>query len=140
MFSKFLSKYSEYSILLLRIALGSVFVLHGGMKLFGGLEMTSKFFAMMHIEPSYTMAVIVGCMEFFGGLLVLLGLFTRVGAFLITCVMIGAILTVHISHGYFMQNGGFEYPLTLMLIAISLMFSGGGKLSVDKDIIKTEII
>ncbi len=140
MFSKFLSKYSDFAIPVLRIILGIIFIIHGGQKLFGGLEMTSKFFAMMHIEPSYTMAVIIGCMEFFGGLMLFFGLFSRIGAFLVACVMIGAILTVHISHGFFMQNGGFEYPLINLAAAISLMFSGGGRFSVDKDIIKTEII
>lgn len=140
MISKFLSQYSEYATLLLRLILGVTFLIHGGMKLFGGLEGTAKFFAMMHIEPAYPMAIVVGCFEFFGGLLVLLGLLTRLGAFMIVCVMSGAILTVHISHGFLTQNGGFEFPLALLVIALSLMLTGGGKMSVDKDIIKTEII
>ena len=64
--------------------------------------------------------------------IVLLGLFTRVGAFLITCVMLTAMFGVHWGH-FFMQNNppGIEFNLALVGISLALLIAGGGRLSLD---------
>jgi putative oxidoreductase len=75
--------------------------------------------------------------EFFGSLGLILGFLTRIAAFGIGCVMLGAILTVHGKVGFFMnwtgkQPGeGFEYHLLALALAVALMIKGGGKASVD---------
>ena len=69
--------------------------------------------------------------ELVGGVLVLLGLFTRIGAFLIACVMFTAIAGVHWPN-FFANNKGFEYPLALLGIALALLIAGGGQASVDR--------
>jgi len=63
--------------------------------------------------------------------LVIIGLYTRVGAFLITCVMLTAILGVHWRSGFFINAGGFEYALALLGMAAALMVHGGGSASID---------
>jgi putative oxidoreductase len=66
------------------------------------------------------------------------GLVTRVGAFGITAVMIGAVMTTHLGNGFFMnwmgnQPGeGFEYHLLVLALAIPLIVTGGGRLSIDR--------
>jgi putative oxidoreductase len=69
--------------------------------------------------------------ELIGGGLLLLGLLTRVGAFLIFCVMLTAIIGVHWRIGFFAPNG-FEYPLTLLAMSLALLISGGGMASMDR--------
>jgi putative oxidoreductase len=70
--------------------------------------------------------------ELVGGILVLLGLFTRVGAFLIFCVMLTAMLGVHWKSGFFMSNMGIEYIVALLGMALALIIAGGGQASADR--------
>ncbi|MFQ5810555.1 MAG: DoxX family protein [Armatimonadota bacterium] len=121
--------------LLARIALGVVFVAHGSQKLFGafGGHGPSGTIAFMHDSlgiPAF-LAVLAMVTEFFGGLAVLVGLFTRLAALGITCVMAVAVFKVHLSSGFFSQAGGFEYPFALGLLALALVFGGAGKWSLD---------
>lgn len=116
----------------LRLAVGSVFIGHGAQKLFGwfggpGLQNTTEAFTQMGFSPE--MALMAGCGEFLGGLLILLGLFTRLGALSVAIVMLVAIFKVH--WGEFFLPKGIEYAFTQLMIAFSLLLSGGGAFSVD---------
>jgi putative oxidoreductase len=71
--------------------------------------------------------------ELLGGALVLLGLFTRLGATAIAAVMLVAIFGVH-RNAFFVNQGGMEFDLALLSIAITLIYLGGGKLSVDANL------
>jgi putative oxidoreductase len=77
------------------------------------------------------MALLAGSGEFFGGLLLLLGLLLRPAATVVAFTMLVALFTVHIHNGLFMANNGYEYALTLAAIAVSLVISGAGKVSLD---------
>jgi putative oxidoreductase len=97
---------------------------------------TQGFFASGGIPAE--MALIIGLLEVLGGILLIVGLITRVTAILFTIEIIRAILIVKAGNG-FMGQGGFEVDLLLMSIAISLALSGPGRLSIERDIIKREI-
>ncbi len=117
---------------LLRIALASVFVFHGVLKL-----MNLEGFAQM-LPISYTEVVLVALAETVGGLLVLLGglksgrlfdLATRIGAALNIPVIIGAISIVHWGRWNFVPSethpmGGFEFQAVLLLILLFLVITG----------------
>lgn len=131
----------SYGMLLLRVVIGITFMMHGSQKLFGmfgggGLEGTAKFMSSLGLEPSYLMALMAGSGEFFGGLFLLIGLMTRPAAVLTSIVSLVALFSVHISKGFFMSNGGFEYILVLLIASIVLLIEGGGKYSLDKKLIK----
>lgn len=123
------------AVLPLRISLGLIFIGHGSQKLFGwfggrGLDTTADFFSQkLGLVPGIFWAILAGSGEFFGGLLVLLGFFTRFGALNIAIVMLVAMLKVHA--GAFFLPEGIEYTLALLSSSISLMITGGGKFSVD---------
>ncbi|ABG03874.1 DoxX [Rubrobacter xylanophilus DSM 9941] len=126
----------DLALLVLRVVLGVIFVAHGAQKLFGsfggpGLKGTAGFFGQLGIRPAYPMAVAVGVVEFFGGLLAALGLLTPVAAVGIILVMVVAILTVHLRNGFFNQNGGYEFNLALIGIALALLLAGAGSYSLD---------
>ena len=132
-----------FSALVPRLLIGIIFIAHGAQKLFGwfgghGIEGTGKWMASIGLEPGALMALISGGAEFFGGLFILLGLFTRLGAFLLIITMIVAIFTVHLHNGLFVSNGGYELNLALSATCISLAFSGAGRLSVDAYIWKSQ--
>ena len=119
-----------------RLALGAIFVAHGSQKLFGafggrGFEATQQMMGQMGLQPAPLWAVLLVVAEFFGGLGLLFGLLTRLSAVGIVVVMIVAVATVHGKHGFFLQNQGYEYNLALIGLAISLLFSGAGKFSIE---------
>ena len=69
--------------------------------------------------------------EFFGGLGLALGFLTRLAALGPVCTMLVAILTVHVGHGLLAKNGGFEYPLVLLLASAFFAINGAGAWSLD---------
>ncbi len=131
-------KMQNYSLIILRAALGIILFAHGAQKLLGwfggsGYNATLQFFQQQMGIP-YALAVIVILVEFFGGLMVLLGLFTRVGAALIAIDMAVALITVHLPQGFFIAGGkvGIEFTFALVLMALYLTINGAGSLSVDR--------
>jgi len=112
-----------YVPLILRIALGAVFIVHGWGKISGDLAQLGESFTNMGIPLAVITAWLVAIIEFFGGILVLLGLYTRYAAFFIGLVMIGAMVFVKFSQGF---KGGWEFNFVLLMISISLVILGDG--------------
>lgn len=120
-------------ILLLRIMLGVVFFAHGAQKVLGwfggkGLTATVGMFQSMQIPAA--LAYIEAFAEFLGGIFILLGLLTRISSAGIAIAMAVAVLRVHLPNGFF-NPAGYEYPLTLLVIAVVIFLYGGGKYSLD---------
>jgi putative oxidoreductase len=123
--------------LALRLAGGTIFVAHGAQKLFGafggyGLEGTGQFFDSVGLSPGYLMALLAGAVEFFGGLTLILGLLVRPAAAALAFAMLIAVFAVHFSKGFFLDKGGYEYALAMLAVSVSLVFSGGGRASLDR--------
>jgi putative oxidoreductase len=122
--------------LALRVPVGIIFAAHGAQKLFGwfggyGLEGTGQFFGSVGLNPGHLMALLAGAAEFFGGLALVFGLLVRPAAAALAFAMLIAILAVHAGKGFFLDKGGYEYALALFAASVSLLFSGGGRLSAD---------
>jgi len=118
---------------ILRITVGIVFLVHGYQKLFHmGFHGVAGMFGHMGIPLPMVSAVVVTLVEFVGGILLIAGVGTRVAAALLAVDMTVAILAVHLKHGFGAQNGGFEYPLTLLAATLCLALAGGGMLSLRK--------
>ncbi|HXK20488.1 MAG TPA: DoxX family protein [Polyangiaceae bacterium] len=114
----------------LRIMVGIILATHGALKL-SDLHATAQSFAHLGIPyPDYAVYLAIAG-EFLGGIGLAVGLFARVAAFGIFCSMAVAIGYVHIGHGLMAQNGGWEYPLTLGLVALFFMTRGAGAVSLD---------
>lgn len=124
------------SALILRVIAGVIFAAHGSQKLFAwfggyGLEGTGQWMESIGIAPGFLMALLAGSAEFFGGIMLILGLLTRPSALVLALTMLVAILTVHISNGLFMANNGYEFGLALLAMSVALVFQGGGRYSLD---------
>jgi putative oxidoreductase len=135
--TKITATQNTFAPLALRLPVGIIFAAHGSQKLFGwfggyGLEGTGQWMASIGLEPGVLMAALSGSAEFFGGLLILLGLATRPAALVAAFTMVVAILSVHIHNGLFMSNNGYEFGLALLAATVSLVISGGGRASVDQ--------
>lgn len=77
------------------------------------------------------MAAMAGGTEFIGGILLILGLLTRLSGAALVGTMVVAIATAHLD-AFFVSNNGMEYPLTLLLASLALAIGGGRALSVDR--------
>jgi putative oxidoreductase len=124
-----LEKLKPLALLLLRVALGVIFVYHGYPKLFTHTRQTMDAFGHMGF-PAY-FAYIAGVIEFFGGCLLIVGLFTRIAALLLAGEMAVALVQVHkiLSEPRAVHN--YEFPLTLAVGAFALAALGAGIVSFD---------
>lgn len=97
---------------------------------------TAKWFETMSIPfPLFTASLVSG-IEAIGIVLLILGLFTRYVAVLLSFVMLGAIFYVHIQHGFSVTNNGVEIPFYYLLFLMNLATFGAGKYSLDRVIYK----
>ncbi|HLY16525.1 MAG TPA: DoxX family protein [Bryobacteraceae bacterium] len=117
----------DLALLALRIASAAAFLYHGSAILFGvfGGPGPRPFAAFLHMPAA--VGYLVGIAQFFGGLAILTGILTRVGAACVIVVMLGAIYLVHLPHGFDIGKGGYEYALAQLLIGVALLLMGGGK-------------
>ena len=83
--------------------------------------------------PGYLMALLAGSAEFFGGILLILGLLARPAA-IVTAFTMAMAMTVHIGNGLFISNNGYEFALMLLAASLALVFSGAGSFSVDRQL------
>ncbi|MFZ0640707.1 MAG: DoxX family protein, partial [Candidatus Acidiferrales bacterium] len=87
--------------------------------------------------PSY-FAYVAGIVEFFGGWLLILGLFTRIAALLLAGEMAVAIVRVHLPQGGLMAVSNYQFPLALAVGAFALVAVGAGAISLDRAIFKNK--
>jgi putative oxidoreductase len=125
---RYLDRLQPLALLVMRLALGAVMFDHGYHKVFGGLHHHAQFVASLGL-PAWT-GYLSSFAEFLGGLLVLVGLFTRIAAFAICIDLAVAIAKVHFHNGL-IGNGGSELPLALATLAFALIFFGGGPIAFD---------
>ena len=121
----------DTALLILRVAIGTIFLAHGSQKLFGAGNING-FAGMLQglgFAPPVLWAYAAALSEGLGGLLLLLGIAPRLSAGLIAIVMLVAIVKVHGAKGFFMAQGGFEYQFLILISCIALILTGGGKFS-----------
>jgi putative oxidoreductase len=121
----------QFGLAVLRVIAGVVFVAHGAQKVFVyGFAGVGGAFAQMGVPMPTVTGPLIGLIELFGGVALIVGLFTRIAAFALACDMLGAIILVHAAGGFFLPRG-LEFVLMLFAAAVALLFAGPGALSVD---------
>ncbi|KPL92023.1 DoxX family protein [Herpetosiphon geysericola] len=120
-----------FGIAILRIVVGFIFFMHGLDKFNGGIEGTAGFLGSLGIPAPTFMAVLLIATELIGGIMLMLGLFTRYVAVAEAIAMVVAWVTVHSSNGFSSQNGGYEYVLALIGASLALVLLGSGSLALD---------
>ena len=126
----------DVALLVLRVGVGLIFAVHGAQKLFGlwnGPGFSGWTAAMTHMgyRPAVAFAAVSAGAEFVGGLLLAIGLFTPLAAFVLVAQSVVIIGAAHWRSGFFNKDNGYEFPLALATGVVAILFAGAGALSVD---------
>ena len=129
-------KLDPFVLPILRIGMGLILIPHGAQKLFGwfggmGFERFVQLFSNLGYKPGALWVTLVALTEFVGGILLVLGLFTRFAALALVIFMTVA---VHFTSGkgFFWTAGGLEYSLLILFVGLVFLIRGGGEYSVDR--------
>ena len=119
----FLNRLQPFAQLVMRLTLGAILIAHGYGKVFKGFHHHMDRVASLGLPP--WMAYLSAGTEFFGGIAIVLGLFTRFFSLAVVIEMSVVIWKVHFKNGL-TGSGGFEFPLAIGTIALGLLCFGGG--------------
>jgi putative oxidoreductase len=122
----------DVALLVARLLLGTVMFAHGYQKLMiDGIGRTTQGFESMTIPVAIFSAAFVTVVEVVGGVLIILGAAVTVVAACYLVVMVGAAVFVHIPHGIFVENGGWELVGVIAAVLLALAAAGSGRYGVD---------
>lgn len=135
-FASIYSVFEPFALPALRLVMGLVLVPHGCQKLFGwfggmGFEKFAEAFDKMGWHPAAFWVALVALTETVGGLLLAFGLFTRFAAAAIVIFMLNAVWATGHRGGFFWSQGGLEYSLIILMVALVFLIRGGGRYSID---------
>ncbi len=141
MFERIFGGFSHWATIPLRLAIGIIFAAHGWQKFSMGLDGVAQFFGSVGIPLPQVAAFIVAFVELVGGIGLILGVFTRYWALLLSIVMIVAIFTVKLQGGLLGAGGrpGYEFDLALLAGCIALLLTGPGPISLERVIFSREL-
>jgi putative oxidoreductase len=127
---------ADLGILILRLGLGIMFTAHGLQKTFGmfggpGIKGFSGMLSGLGFAPAIFWAYLAACTELAGGLLLIAGLQVRLVSSLLLILIVVAAVKVHISKGFFLSNGGFEYTFVIAAVCLALILLGAGKFAIS---------
>jgi putative oxidoreductase len=119
---------TSFAFVVLRVAIGIIFVAHGYQKIKGGVPKFGAMLQKLAVPFPSVLAYVVAYTEFLGGLALILGFATPLASVLIAATMVVAIVKVKLSKGLL---GGYEFDLALLAAVIALALAGPGALSID---------
>ncbi|WP_293768502.1 DoxX family protein [uncultured Corynebacterium sp.] len=122
----------DAALLIFRVVLGVVFVAHGVDKVFfTGMQATTDQFAAWGVPQPTASAWLCAICEMVGGSLLVVGLLTTAVAGALALLAACAGYFVHVGNGLFNADGGFEYPLVLVVSLLMIVVFGAGRASLD---------
>ena len=143
-FSRLKKDYHNWAPLILRLAIGTAFIVHGWAKISRGSAGLEKLMTLINVPFPHVMSYVLPYLELFGGLAILLGFFVGLVSIPLICTMLVAIFTIHYKYGFSSINtiglnadgpvfGPPGYEINVIYIAglICLIISGAGVFSLD---------
>jgi putative oxidoreductase len=116
----------DLAALIGRVGLGVIFIVHGYQKLAQwGIGGTSAAFTQMGVPAPMLSAWYAAVVELVGGAALVIGIALPVAGVLLALDMVGALVIVHLSHGFFAESNGYEYVLALAVASLAIGFNGG---------------
>jgi putative oxidoreductase len=126
------SPQTDLALLFLRVVFGLFFAVHGWGKLRSGIAGTEKWFEGIGMKWPGLQARMAAGTEISAGIALAIGLLTPIAAAAIVGVMIVATWVAHRKGGFFIYNNGWEYTVSIAVVAIAIGISGPGRFSLDR--------
>ena len=129
-----MNRLAEFAPLVVRVIVGVIMAAHGLQKFLAGPANFGGFLAQLGVPAPTLMGYVVTLVELGGGILLIIGLFSRLAALLLTIDLLVAILLVKVNVGFLSpQGGGAGAELDLALIAgfLVILLAGAGRISLD---------
>lgn len=131
---------ASLGLLVLRVVIGAIFAAHGAQKIFEfTIPGTIGSFAGMGVPLPEIAAPLVAFIELIGGILLILGFFTRPVGVLLAVDMVVALVAVHLPAGLWVGDGGYEFVAVLGVAALALAFTGAGRFSLDSALLRGRV-
>ncbi len=141
LFKKYTGGCTDMAPLILRVALGMIFTYHGYMKVaVMGMPQVTGFMESLGLPLPALMAFLVSYGELVGGILLILGLFTYWVSLMDIVIATVALLFVHITKGFAVSEGGYEFIMLILAGSISMFITGPGKYSLDAKLGKNDTV
>jgi putative oxidoreductase len=138
--NRFPSAWSDLGPLVLRVVLGLIFAWHGYDKVFvKGTPAIAGFLGSLGIPLPDVMVYFLAYGELIGGILLILGLLTFWVSLVDIVIATVAFLTVHMTKGFVVSDGGYEFIILIFAASVSLLVSGAGRYSIDALISKKSV-
>lgn len=127
----------ELALNIIRVVAGLLLAGHGATKAFGafggpGIGAWTQKVAALGFRPARLWAYVSAYAELLGGIAFALGLWTPIAAAVLAVLMLTAIVKIHRTKGLWVTNGGYEYPLVLVVIATVIGLAPEMTYSVDR--------
>ncbi|MFH0918615.1 MAG: DoxX family protein [Candidatus Omnitrophota bacterium] len=125
----------NWGILVLRLGIGIMFTAHGLQMAFGlfggpGVKGFSKMLTDLGFVPAIFWSYLASYTVLLGGIFLILGVQTRIAATLLLIFILTAAVKVHLSKGFFLSGGGFEYNFVIAAACLALILLGSGKFNI----------
>lgn len=125
----------DWATLVLRLGIGIMFMAHGLQMAFGkfggpGIKGFAGMLSGLGFVPSELWAVVASYTVLIGGLFLIAGIQTRGAATLLLIFILTAAFKVHLSKGFFLSNGGYEYTFVIAASCLALILLGPGKFTI----------
>ncbi|WP_018018024.1 DoxX family protein [Corynebacterium capitovis] len=122
----------DFTLLVLRLVVGAVFVAHGYRRWFEtGMSASAAQLAEAGVPQPALSSYLAGACELVGGSLLIIGLLTTLVAAVLFLLTAAAAYFVHLGHGFFVETGGIEYPVVLAAALLVVVVFGSGRASLD---------
>lgn len=123
--------YSDWAPLMLRVVLGLAFISHGYPKLFKNRAEVAQWFDAVSIAPGKFWVLVVGIVEFFGGIALILGALVEWVGIMLAITMLVAMWKVKWGKIGYIAQGGWEIDLIYLAVALSFLFTGAGVFAIS---------
>ncbi len=110
----------------IRAALGSIFLVHSLKKFDPGWQ---DWLIQIGLPPEMQLPIALA--EFIGGIMLLIGVLTRITASIFSIIVLGAIFHIRWENGFFVSEGGWEWDLVMLAALLSIIVAGPGRVSIS---------